>query len=150
MGSVVLSHPREWMKKIRNVALKIPHAVNFSSTSTENGMNKIFTYSQQTPFQFKVDSIFARHCVSNVLLNFSLRVVQFFILMANSPVGESPCRRNVLSANYPVAELSYRRTVLPANCPIGQLSGRRTVYWRTVCRRTVRRLSVRVPFLTPV
>ena len=80
--------------------------------------------------------------------NFTLKVVQFFILMANCPVGKTSCRRSVLSANRPVGKTSYRRTVLSTscpvdelslstNCPVGELFGMRTVCRWNVCGRSV-------------
>ena len=67
----------------------------------------------------KVDSVLARHCLTNIIIQFRLKVVQNFILKANCPVGEPSCRRTVLLANCPVG---CRRTVLSANCPVGELS----------------------------
>ena len=50
-----------------------------------------------------------------------MRVILFFILMANLPIGETSCRRTVLLAKRPVGEMSFRRTVLSAKCPVGEL-----------------------------
>ena len=101
-------------------------AVTFSSASTENDMKKNRTH-KKTPFLFKVDCMFARECLSNVLFHLSLRVVQTFILMANYPVREPSCRWTVLLAKFPIGELSCRRNVLFTKCPVGKMSCRRTV-----------------------
>ena len=103
-----------------------------------------------TPFLFKFDSVFARLCLCNFLFNFSLIVLQTFILMDNCPFSEASCQRNVLSANCPVGDMSCQRAVphvgyltcKSVNCPVGELFCR-----RNVCRRTYRRRSVRVPYI---
>ena len=110
---------------------------------------KLFSHPYKTSFLIKVYSILVRHYLINVLYNFSLGMVQTFILIANCPVDEQSCRRTVLSANCPVTEISCRRTVLSPKFPVGELSCRRTFLsvhfpvgelfgWRTVCRRSVR------------
>ena len=60
--------------------------------------------------------MFIRHYLSNFFFKFNLRVVQFFILMINCPVGEPSCRLSVLSTNCPVGLLSCRQNVRSANC----------------------------------
>ena len=124
---------------------------------------KYFSIYNKIIFQFEVKSIFARRRLSNVVFKFSLRIVQFFFLMANRPVGETSCRRTVLSANLPVGELSLsakcpvnelscRRTVLSAKCPVGELSvdelslGEVSLYrqplWESTARTKSRSLTV--------
>ena len=117
---------------------------------------KYFRIHNKLICRFKVESIFVRHRLSNVPFKLSLRVVQFFIVIAKCPVGETSFRRTASSTNRPVGEMSRRRNVPSANCPVVKMSRRRTVLsancpvgkiscQRTFCRRTVPRRSVRVP-----
>jgi len=110
---------RVW-KKVRNVTCEIQRPVAFSLYINRESCDKkkILSYSQQTPSLFHVDSIFARHCLTNAPFNFSMRVVENLILMANCPVGEPSYRQTVLSANRHVGDLSvgevsvYRKVLL--------------------------------------
>ena len=121
---------RVW-EKIRNVTCKIQRPVAFSLYINRKSCDKkkILSHSQQTPSLFKVDSIFARHCLTNAPFNFRMRVVEKLIQMANCPVGEPSYRQTVLSANRPVGEMSCLRSFLSAKCPVGVLSvGEVSVY----------------------
>ena len=62
-------------------------------------------YYEKNSFAFTISSFPVQSCV---LCNFSLGVVETFILMPTCTVGEPSCRRTVLSVNCPVGEQCCR------------------------------------------
>ena len=141
-GSSTSTSPTRVGEKIRNAT--------FSSTSTENALKKKY-FRIHNKYHLWLKLILFSFVIILAMFSstFSVRMVQAFILVANYPVDEQSCRRNVLSAKRHVGELSCRWTYLSVNCPVGEPSCRRNVLSancpvnETSCRRTV--LSAKFP-----